>query len=335
MPIGYRGRFAPSPTGQLHLGSAAAAIFCAAAALQAHGTLVLRMEDLDTDRVVPGCADAILNDLRWLGIHWQEGPDTTGPFAPYTQSQRLPLYQAALDLLAAQNLTFYCDCSRAEIARAASAPHAGEEGPRYPGTCRPFGMTQRAFKRPPAVRLAVPNNSHSLITIRDRILGDFTENVFQTTGDFVLRRGDGVFAYQLAVVVDDLTMGITEVVRGADLAASAPRQTLLAQLLGGTSPTFAHIPLLYGDNGERLAKRAKGVPLADQRASGVHPSKLLLAIAGAYGVDISPWVDPSTHSHLPTAQTLLTHLAGQISWPQLNQRPVNAPNVFQLLHKFT
>jgi glutamyl-tRNA synthetase len=212
----YRGRFAPSPTGELHLGSAATAVVCAAAAMRAGGALVLRMEDLDTPRVVAGAAEAILDDLRWLGLRWDEGPDVGGPSAPYAQSKRAPLYEAALADLARRGLTYLCDCSRAEIARVASAPHAGEEGPRYPGTCRAHGMRARAFKRSPAVRLAVPEGT---ITVHDRVLGPLSEDVARTTGDFVLRRGDGVFAYQLAVVADDLAMGITEVVRGADLAS--------------------------------------------------------------------------------------------------------------------
>ncbi len=282
----YRGRFAPSPTGALHLGSAAAAILCAAAARAANGELVLRMEDLDRDRVVRGGAEAIFEDLRWIGLTWDEGPDVSGPCAPYTQSERLGLYEAALSRLEDEGHLFLCDCSRAEIARSASAPHQGEEGPRYPGTCRAFGMKKRAFKRPPAVRLAVPHDERSKVTVEDRVLGRIDEDVSAVTGDFVLRRGDGVFAYQLAVVVDDLTMGITEVVRGADLVSSAPRQALLARLLGGEPPRFAHVPLVVGDRGERLAKRARGVPLSDQRERGVHPAALVRAIAGAYGFEI-------------------------------------------------
>jgi glutamyl-tRNA synthetase len=281
--VTYRGRFAPSPTGPLHLGSAATALFCAAAALRSGGTLVLRMEDLDRDRVVPGAAEAILDDLRWLGLRWEEGPDVGGPARPYVQSERLPLYEAALGSLAAAGHTYLCDCSRAEIARAASAPHAGDDGPRYPGTCRPHGMRARAFRRLPAVRLAVPEDDRAQVTLEDAVLGPLVEDVAAVTGDFVLRRGDGVFAYQLAVVVDDLAMGITEVVRGADLALSAPRQALLARLLGGTPPRFAHVPLVVGDGGARLAKRAPGVTLRDQRALGRDPADLSRAIAIAYG----------------------------------------------------
>jgi glutamyl-tRNA synthetase len=286
----YRGRFAPSPTGDLHLGSAAAALLCAAAARRAGGALLLRMEDLDTARVLPGKSAAILDDLRWLGITWDEGPDVGGPAGPYVQSQRLALYEAALARLEAGGHVYLCDCSRAEIARVASAPHAGDEGPRYPGTCRPHGMRTRAFRRPPAVRLAVPDDAE--VTVDDAVLGPLRERVGEVTGDFVLRRGDGVFAYQLAVVVDDLAMGVTEVVRGADLASSAPRQALLARLLGGEPPRFAHVPLLLGADGARLAKRAAGMTLRDQRAAGRPGAELARALARAYGHPLDPAGEP-------------------------------------------
>src|SRR5690349_19720884 len=187
----YRGRFAPSPTGDLHLGSAAAALVCAAAALARGGQLILRIEDLDRDRVIPAAGEAILDDLRWLGIRWNEGPDLGGPVGPYVQSERVALYAEALARLASQGHVYFCDCSRAEIARAASAPHAGDEGPRYPGTCRPQGMRARSFRRPPAVRLAVPEAGEGTALVDDAVLGPLVENVAETTGDFVLRRGDG------------------------------------------------------------------------------------------------------------------------------------------------
>jgi glutamyl-tRNA synthetase len=280
----YRGRFAPSPTGDLHLGSAAAAIFCAAAARRAKGRLVVRMEDIDLGRVIPGKDAAMLDDLRWLGVAWDEGPDIGGEAAPYVQSQRREVYQAALERLAGWGLTYYCDCSRAEVARVASAPHAGDAGPRYPGTCRPHGMRARAFRRPPAVRLAVP--AGVIVAVDDAVRGPLHEDVSAVTGDFVLRRGDGVFAYQLAVVADDLAMGVTEVVRGDDLASSAPRQALLARLLGGEPPRFAHLPLLVGADGARLAKRAPGMTLRDQRSAGRAGADVVRALAQAYAHDV-------------------------------------------------
>jgi glutamyl-tRNA synthetase len=317
---GYRGRFAPSPTGDLHLGSAATALFCAAAARAAEGTLILRVEDLDRDRVIPGAREAILDDLVWLGIRWDEGPSApgvpaAGAFGPYDQSARLDLYELALQALSNAGLTYLCDCSRAEIARAASAPHAGEEGPRYPGTCRPLGHRARAWKRPPAVRLAVPAGGLARVAVEDAVLGRIEEDVAEATGDFVLRRGDGVFAYQLAVVVDDLAMGVTEVVRGADLASSAPRQALLAELLGGAAPRFAHIPLLLGADGARLAKRAKGISLRDQRASGRDPRDLARSIARAYGHEIGAADDP------------VGALAAALDWSALRGRTVTAEGI--------
>lgn len=306
----YRGRFAPSPTGELHLGSAVAAVFCAAAALQARGTLILRVEDIDTPRVVPGRAEAIAEDLAWLGLRFQEGPGIGGLVGPYVQSERQTLYEQAIEQLAAQGHVYLCDCSRAEIARVASAPHAGEEGPRYPGTCRQFGMEQRAFKRPPAVRLAVPHDAPSIVTTNDLVLGSRTENVFDVTGDFVLRRGDGIFAYQLAVVVDDLAMGITDVVRGADLATSSARQMLLARLLNGDPPTFAHVPLLVADDGRRLAKRDGGMTIREQRELGRDPRELVRTIARAYGHDVRDASEP------------LDALAEMLQWSKMPRESV-------------
>src|SRR5262249_21149239 len=158
---------APSPTGALHLGSAATLLFCAARARSFGGTLVLRIEDLDPSLVQPGAREAMLDDLRWLGIAWNEGPGAAEPSAPYEQSCRRALYQADLDLLSSAGHPYLCDCSRTEIARIASAPHQGDEGPRYPGTCRPHGMRPRAFRRPPAVRLAIPEGDAGRVTFND------------------------------------------------------------------------------------------------------------------------------------------------------------------------
>jgi len=307
---GYRGRFAPSPTGDLHLGSAATAVLCAAAAIKVSGTLVLRMEDIDTPRVVPGQATRIIEDLEWLGIRFQEGPGFGGTVGPYVQSERRHLYEAAIDKLARQGLVYFCDCSRAEIARVASAPHEGDEGPRYPGTCREFGMQKRSFRRPPAVRLAVPTDGRQIVTTNDLVLGSQTENVAAVTGDFVLRRGDGVFAYQLVVVVDDVAMGITDVVRGADLAASSARQAMLNQLLGGEPPQFAHVPLLVAEGGRRLAKRDGGMTIREQRASGRDARDLVRNVAKAYGHDVGDAGEP------------IMALAEALRWSQVPRHPV-------------
>lgn len=263
---------------------------CAASARRSGGALVLRVEDLDPPRVVAGAEDSIEDDLTWLGLRFAEGPRQGGPHGPYRQSERGAVYAAAIDRLAARGLTYLCDCSRAEIARVASAPHPGEEGPRYPGTCRGEGMRQRAFRRPPAVRLAVPAGARG--AYRDVVRGVVEEDIDAVAGDFVLRRGDGVFAYQLAVVVDDVAMEIDEIVRGADLAPSAPRQALLAELLGARLPPVLHVPLLVGLDGERLAKRSGGVPVADHRAAGRSPAQLAAALARALGHPIDAGGDP-------------------------------------------
>src|SRR5690606_16668439 len=183
-PTTYRGRFAPSPTGELHLGSAASALVAWLAARAAGGTFVLRVEDIDRPRVVPGMAERQLDDLRWLGLDWDEGPDVGGPYGPYVQSQRHERYEAALADLARRDLVYLCDCSRAEVARIASAPHAGEEGPRYPGLCRAHGLRERAWKRPPAVRLRVPEGE--VVALHDRFQGEVVQDVAAAVGDFVL-----------------------------------------------------------------------------------------------------------------------------------------------------
>jgi glutamyl-tRNA synthetase len=277
----YRGRFAPSPTGDLHLGSIATALVAWLSARAAGGRLVLRVEDIDTPRVVAGSEARQLDDLRWLGLDWDEGPDVGGPGAPYRQSERNARYEEALARLAARNLLYRCDCSRAEIAAIASAPHPGEEGPRYPGTCRDFGMRERAWKRPPAIRLRV---SDQAIAVDDALQGRVSQDVAREVGDFVLKRGDGVYAYQLACVVDDLAMDVTEVVRGADLLGSTPRQVMLAGLLGGAAPAFAHVPLVVAADGARLAKRAPDVTLRDHREAGRQPGDVITLVAKMLGL---------------------------------------------------
>jgi len=277
----YRGRFAPSPTGDLHFGSAACALVAWLWARSQRGAFVVRVEDIDTPRVKPGMEKRQLEDLRWLGLDWDEGPDIGGAHAPYRQSERLARYDDALASLAGRGLTYYCDCSRADIARVASAPHEGDEGPCYPGTCRDLGMRQRAWKRSPAVRLKVPDRD---VLVDDQLQGPFVENVGARVGDFVLCRGDGVYAYQLAVVVDDVAMGITDVVRGADLLGSTARQMLLAELLGASPPRYAHHAMVLAEDGGRMAKRGGGSSLRDAEAAGVEPGAVVAALAAALGL---------------------------------------------------
>lgn len=240
----YVGRYAPSPTGDLHLGNVLAALCAWARARRAGGRCRLRIEDLDTPRVVPGATARILEDLRTLGLSFD------GELL--VQSRDLAPYHEALARLRALGLLYACRCSRKDLARVASAPHEGDEGPPYPGTCRDLGLPFDDPALPVAWRLRVPAG---LVVVDDALQGRFAQDVAREVGDFVVKRKDGLIAYQLAVVVDDLRQGVTEVVRGRDLLSSAPRQVQLFDALGGQAPRFAHVPLLVDATGARLAKR--------------------------------------------------------------------------------
>ena len=254
---GVRGRYAPSPTGSLHLGNLRTALYAWLQVRLAGGTLVMRMEDLDEPRVVDGSAEEILEDIRWLGLDWDEGPEIGGPLGPYDQSDRTELYEQALEYLRDRDLVFRCYCSRKDVREAASAPH-GPSGPIYPGTCR--GMTpkqeeERQAEKPgrtPTYRYIVDDEEISLV---DAIAGPYAQNLAEDVGDFIVRRTNEYFAYQLAVVVDDALMGITDVVRGADLLSSTPRQIALFETFDVDVPTFWHAPLMADDEGERMSKR--------------------------------------------------------------------------------
>ncbi|HEV2130547.1 MAG TPA: tRNA glutamyl-Q(34) synthetase GluQRS, partial [Longimicrobiaceae bacterium] len=257
-----RGRFAPSPTGELHLGNLRTALLAWLQVRAAGGSFVMRIEDLDQGRVRPGMMEAQLADLRWLGLDWDEGPDVGGAFGPYLQSQRQERYEAALRRLAEQGLLYECFCSRKDIAAALSAPHGpAEEGPRYPGTCRESSAEERAGT-PAALRLRVPPGE---VCFQDLLFGRLCFAPAEETGDFVVRRKDGIAAYQLAVVVDDAAMEITHVLRGADLLSSTARQLLLYDALDLPPPEWLHVPLLLGPDGERLSKRHGAVTLREVR----------------------------------------------------------------------
>jgi glutamyl-tRNA synthetase len=276
----YRGRFAPSPTGDLHLGGARTALMAWLAARAAGGAFVVRVEDLDRPRVVAGAEARILEDLAWLGLDWDEGPDVGGAHAPYRQSERRERYQAAATALLASGCAFWCWCSRAEVARAAAAPHgAGDDGPRYPGTCR--GRDNGAAGRAPSLRLRV---EPEWIDFVDGVHGTRREDVAAAVGDFVIARADGVAAYQLAVVVDDAAMGISDVVRGDDLLGSTARQILLYRALGLAPPRFAHVPLVLGPDGARLSKRHGAVGVRDLRARGATAADVVGRLAATLGL---------------------------------------------------
>lgn len=282
-----RGRYAPSPTGMIHAGNARTALAAWLSVRSRGGAFVYRLEDLDPPRVVPGMAEAQREDLLWLGIDWDEGPDVGGPRAPYVQSQRSSFYEEALRELAGAGRLFPCRLSRKDLQAMASAPHGGEEAP-YPPALRPTGLEAGWFEgsggpeRPDAaLRFLV---HHRPVSFVDRVCGPVTERVDLAVGDFVLKRRDGLYAYQLAVVVDDLLMGIGDVVRGADLLASTARQIQLFEALGGTPPAWAHVPLVVNARGEKLSKRDRGVTLRSLREAGVHPEAFVGYLAWSLGL---------------------------------------------------
>ncbi len=271
----------------MHLGNARTALLAWLCARRAGAAMVLRIEDLDRPRVVPGAEARLVDELRWLGLDWDEGPDRGGPHAPYRQSERTALYDAAVDRLLARGAAFLCACSRADVARAATAPHEGDadaEGPRYPGTCRdrPADETMAraaAQGRAPAVRF----KGGAPIGFEDGLAGAVPPGALGVD-DFVLRRADGVAAYQLAVVVDDAAMEIDEVVRGDDLLRSTPRQLALYAALGLAPPRFAHVPLVLAPTGERLAKRTRPPSVGQLREAGVPPERIIGALAASAGL---------------------------------------------------
>lgn len=242
------GRFAPSPTGPLHLGSLVTALGSYVMARHGGGRWLLRIEDLDIPRVVPGVADDMLRTLEVLGFQWDG--------EVLWQSRRGTVYAAALDRLLQSGVAYPCGCSRAEIARIATAPHPGDEGPVYPGLCRnglPAGKSARS------VRVRVVDEP---VCFHDGLMGIICQNLAATGGDFVVKRADGLFAYQLAVVVDDAESGVNQVVRGADLLSSTPRQIHLQRLLGFPEPAYFHFPLVTDPGGAKLSKRDNAVSLA-------------------------------------------------------------------------
>jgi glutamyl/glutaminyl-tRNA synthetase len=310
----YRGRLAPSPTGLLHLGHARTFWTAAQRAAQHHGQLILRNEDLDPQRCKPEFVRAMYEDLHWLGIAWTEGPDRGGPFAPYSQSERRPHYLAAWQSLRASGQIYPCTCSRKDVAQSPSAPHENDpdDDPIYPGHCRPIspgdhptpcgdGRLVRPAEAKP--RGTHPNSQESepistnpdptssdlkganwrfrvpdgeAVEFTDLHLGPQLLTAGRDFGDFIVWRRDNVPAYQLAVVVDDAAMQITEVVRGADLLKSTVRQILLSRALGLPIPAYYHCDLIRDESGVRLAKRHDALSIRHLREQGCTPEQVRL-----------------------------------------------------------
>ncbi len=269
------GRFAPTPSGRMHLGNVFSLLLAWLGARSANGRIVLRIEDLDPRSSDIHAADLLLADLEWLGLTWDEGP--------IYQSDHLERYQDAVQYLQKEGYTYPCFCTRAEL-HAATAPHASDGTYIYQGTCRNLSAEEIARKlktRSAATRLRVPDEDSSAarISFDDLVAGICTENLARDCGDFLVQRSDGVFAYQLAVVVDDGDEGITQVVRGRDLLGSVARQMYLQELLGFSHPTYAHVPLLVAPDGRRLSKRNRDLDIGALRDQHIRPKQIIGALA--------------------------------------------------------
>lgn len=308
-----RGRFAPSPSGRMHLGNLLSALLAWLDVRHVGGTMVLRMEDLDPDRCKEEYAAQVARDLEWLGLDWDEGYGAGGSHGPYRQSERSEIYRGYLERLEKQGLVYPCWCTRAQRL-AASAPHLGEN--RGDGACPCRGLTteERTERfansgRAPALRAAVPDKD---IDFTDGNCGEYSENLTRDCGDFLVRRSDGVCAYQLAVTVDDGLMGVTRVVRGRDLLSSTPRQIWLHESLGFKPPRYFHTPLLLAPDGRRLSKRERDLDVGALREKHT-PEELvgLLAVLAGLREDPAP----------VTAQELI----GEFSWENVRKKDAYLP----------
>ena len=309
-----RGRFAPSPSGWVHVGNALAGLLAWLSVRRQGGTMVWRLEDLDPPRVLAGAGAAAQQDMAWLGLDWDESPELGGPHPPYAQSDCSPLYDAALERLAAAGRLFPCHLSRKELQSIASAPHGADGSPPYPPELRPRDLPADWYASTAgdaALRFRVEDREESF---HDLVQGEIRENPAVTVGDFVLRRRDGLYAYQLAVVVDDIRMGITEVVRGCDLLDSTARQMQLLQALGGPIPVYAHIPLVLNSAGEKLSKRDDALTLASLRDVGIVPEALVGWLAHAVGLRDSPRPCPAAA------------LVADFGWRRLRQAAITLPD---------
>jgi glutamyl-tRNA synthetase len=279
--ISVVGRLAPSPTGAQHVGNARTYLLAWLSARSQNGAVVFRLEDIDSPRVKSWAAQQALDDLRWLGLDWDFGPDVGGPNAPYVQTSRGEHYRSALERLKAAELVYPCTCSRSDVEAAASAPHAGQEGPAYPGTCshRRAADAASLAGRPFSWRFRLQGSD----SFTDILCGAQSQ-LLGSLGDFVIARSDGTPAYQLAVVLDDDVMGVTEVVRGDDLLPSTFRQRAIARVFGLESPAYAHVPLVVGPDGRRLAKRHGDTRISVLRDRGIPAERLIGKLACSAGL---------------------------------------------------
>lgn len=305
------GRFAPSPSGRMHLGNVFCALLAWLSARSRGGRFVLRIEDLDPQRCRPAYARLLEDDLRWLGLDWDDGGSDGGPDAPYLQSACGALYAEALRTLEHRAHVYPCFCSRADL-HAADAPHLSDGTVLYSGRCAHLSDAEvraLAAVRRPALRIAVPDET---ISFTDGHLGPQAQNLARECGDFILRRSDGVHAYQLAVVVDDARMGVTQVVRGQDLLSSTPRQIFLQRLLGLPTPDYYHVPLLVNTAGVRLSKREQSLDMGALRAR-FSPEALTGWLAFLAGQQ-------------PTAQPVRAReLAARFDWQAVPRRDIVVP----------
>lgn len=302
------GRFAPTPTGRLHLGNARTALLAWLAARRAGLRNVLRVEDLDVGAIPEGCLEGQYADLDWLGLRYDEGPRAGGPLGPYRQSERFDRYDSALRTLDEMALLYPCWCSRREVRDAARAPHASDEGPVYPGTCRPADLRPlggldgipRRRGRVPSLRFDVAGALARVgardVRFADRVAGPQRFDVAAHMGDFVVRRVDGVAAYQLACAWDDAEMRCTQVLRGTDLLPSTARQILLLRVLGLETPEYAHVGLVLAPDGRRLAKRDDDIALARFRLGGEAGSGTVARLAALAGLPATGDLDALTEA---------------------------------------
>ena len=292
------GRFAPTPSGRMHLGNVFAGLIAWLSVKSRDGEMVLRMEDLDTQRTSAEFAEILRDDLRWLGLTWDR---ETAP-----QSQRSRVYDRYFEILKEKGLLYPCYCTRSQL-HSVNAPHLSDGTYVYAGTCRNLSEAERAaFQRDPAWRVCVPDR---LWQVEDKVQGLYRENLSTDCGDFVVRRADGVYVYQLAVTVDDGEAGVTEVVRGMDLLSSAPRQLYLQELFGFSHPEYGHVPMLLAPDGRRLSKRDKDLDLGVLRQN-MTPEALIGTLAYAGGL--------IEHNESVSAR----ELAKEFSWDKLRKEDI-------------